>query len=147
MEINRQAPVVAASEIEVGAGPEVVWDVMAAVKRWPAWNPDVKAAFLEGDVTEGSTFQWKAGPGTITSTFTEVDRPRILAWRGTTLGIRALHAWRMDARNGNTVVRTEESWEGLFPRVFRRSMHKALQRSIDSGLQALKAEVERGPTP
>ena len=38
---NRQAPVFAASEIEIGADPDAVWDVLADFERWPSWNPDV----------------------------------------------------------------------------------------------------------
>ena len=29
----------ATGEIEVAAYPEIVWDVMAGIDRWPAWNP------------------------------------------------------------------------------------------------------------
>ncbi len=30
--------------------------------------PSVKSVAMQGDLAEGSTFRWKAGPGTITST-------------------------------------------------------------------------------
>jgi uncharacterized protein YndB with AHSA1/START domain len=37
--INEEAPVVGRSEIEIDAAPEVVWDVLTAIERWPSWNP------------------------------------------------------------------------------------------------------------
>ena len=40
--INRTAPVVGTSEIEVAAVREVVWDVLTGIEHWPSWNPDVK---------------------------------------------------------------------------------------------------------
>lgn len=49
MSIDESAPVVAASEIEVGAGSETVWAVLAAIERWPSWNPDVKWVSLRGE--------------------------------------------------------------------------------------------------
>ena len=54
MDINKSAPVVAAGEIEVAADPEIVWDVMAGIDRWPAWNPDVKSASLKEKLAPGS---------------------------------------------------------------------------------------------
>jgi uncharacterized protein YndB with AHSA1/START domain len=143
MTINERAPVAAAGEIEVAADPEVVWDVMAAIDRWPSWNPDVTRASLDGELAEGTRFRWKAGPGTITSTLRRVERPRLLAWTGKTLGVDAIQVWRLEARGANTFVRTEESWEGLMARILRGPMQKMLQDAIDAGLRHLKAEAER----
>ncbi|VVB69445.1 Polyketide cyclase / dehydrase and lipid transport [uncultured archaeon] len=137
------APVIASGEIEIVADPEVVWKVMAAIDRWPDWNPDVKSASLNGELAAGSEFRWKAGPGTITSKIQQVERPRALAWTGRSLGIDAFHVWRLEPRDGKTVVRTEESWDGLLVRIFRGPMQKMLQRAIDAGLLHLKAEAER----
>lgn len=147
MKINESAAAVGAGEIEIAAGPGIVWDVLATIDRWPSWNPDVKGVSLSGEVTEGTEFRWKSGPGTITSTIQRVERPRLLAWTGKTLGIKAIHVWRLEPHDGNTIVRTEESWEGLVVRIFRGPMQKTLQNAIDSGLQHLKAEAERRSTP
>ncbi len=143
MTINNNAPVVAASEIEIAAGPEIVWDVMIKIDQWPTWNPDIEEVFLDGEVAEGSEFRWKSGPGMITSTIRRIERPRFLAWTGKTFGIRAIHIWRMEPRDGNTLARTEESWEGLVARMFRGRMQKTLENAINAGLNYLKAEAER----
>ena len=63
--INGHAPVTGASETEIAATPDVVWDVLTAIERWPLWNPEVKSASMRGEITKGSEFRWKAGPGTI----------------------------------------------------------------------------------
>jgi hypothetical protein len=46
---------------------------------------------MQGAVARGSTFRWKAGPGTITSRIERVEPPRLIAWTGKTLGIHAIH--------------------------------------------------------
>ena len=141
--VEKSAPVVEASEIVIGAPPETVWDVLATIEGWPAWNPDVKWASVEGDVAEGTQFRWKSGPGTITSTLQRVERPRLIAWTGRTFGIDAVHVWRFEPRDGATLVRTEESFEGVVARLFRRPLRRTLAGALESGLRHLKAEAER----
>ena len=144
--INEEAPVVGRSEIEIDATPEVVWDVLTAIERWPSWNPDVKTMSMEGPLDEGSVFRWKAGPGTITSTLRRVEPPRLVAWTGKTLGIRAVHFYRLEPRDGGTFVRTEESYEGLVARLLRGSLQKTLDRALADGLGYLKNEAEQRKT-
>jgi carbon monoxide dehydrogenase subunit G len=140
--IDPGAPVVAESELEIEAGPEAVWDVLTDVERWPTWNPDVKSASLQGAVTEGSTFRWKAGPGTIKSTIRHVERPSVIAWTGSTFGIKANHVYFLEGRGTTTLVKTSESYDGLVARVFRRQLKKTLDRALVDGLRCLKAELE-----
>jgi len=141
--INEQAPIVATSEIEIAASPEAVWEVLTAFEDWPTWNREVKSMAIEGNVGPGTVFRWKAGPGTITSTIQCVEPPRQIGWTGKTLGIDAIHFWHLDPRDGATFVRTEESFDGLVARLFRRSLQKTLDRSLADGLAYLKTEVER----
>ncbi|HMC07498.1 MAG TPA: SRPBCC family protein [Solirubrobacterales bacterium] len=144
--INEQAPIRGEGEIEVAAQPKVVWDVLSGLERWPEWNPDVKSMSVRGPLAPGSVFRWKAGPGTITSTLLRVEPPRLIAWRGNTLGIKAIHFWWLRPRDGNTFVRTAESYDGLVARLLRRPIQRALDDGLDGGLRHLKAEAERRAT-
>jgi hypothetical protein len=143
MEVHQSAPVLASDRIDVNADPGTVWQVISAIDAWPSWNPAVKSASLNGPLTVGTTFRWKAGPGTITSTLQQIDPPQVLAWTGKTLGITAVHVYRLEPRDGGTTVVTAESWEGLTARLLRRSMQRQLQTSLRSGLEGLKKESER----
>ena len=143
MKINQSAPVKAAHEIEVEAKPEVVWDILVAARRWPDWNPDVRATFIKGDLAVGTEFSWKAGPGNIRSTVMEMVEPHRLVWTGSTPGIKAVHLWQIERRGEKTLVSSEESWEGLLPGILRGVMKKMLSRSIQQGLIYLKKEAER----
>ena len=144
--INRQAPVIGMSEIEIVAAPTVVWEVLTDIEEWPSWNSDVKSVSMQAGLAEGSAFRWKAGPGTITSVLRTVEPPKRIAWSGKTLGIQAMHVYALEARNGTTFVRTEESYDGLIVRLFRGPLQKTLSGSLESGLRHLKAESERRTT-
>jgi uncharacterized protein YndB with AHSA1/START domain len=143
VEANQRAPVYATGEVEIAADLESVWDVLAAIDRWPEWNPDVRSASMSGPLAKGSQFRWRAGPGMITSTLQRVERPHVLGWSGKTLGIHAIHAWHLEGHSGKTIVSTYESWEGLPARLFRGSCQKTVERAIGRALSNLKAEAEQ----
>jgi uncharacterized protein YndB with AHSA1/START domain len=136
------APVVSSAEIDIAAPVETVWKVLTAIDRWPSWNPDVKSVAIDGPAVEGTPFHWKAGPSTISSTVTHVERPRLIAWTGRTLGIRAIHVWTFEEAGGSTFVRTEESYEGLVARVLRRPLQKTLDKALADVVRHLKAVAE-----
>jgi len=143
MDMDFDAPAVATGEIDIRASPAVVWEVLADVAGWPAWNPDVSRASIDAALRPGTVFRWKAGPGTIVSTIRQADRPSRLGWTGRTLGIRAKHAYRLEQSSAGTRVTTEESWDGLPVRLFTTAMRRTLSKSVAGGLKHLKAEAER----
>lgn len=143
MNINHNAPVISRGEITINAPIETVWDIMADIDNWPRWNHDVEEARLDGPLEPGSRLTWKAGPGTIKSELQDVERPNRIAWTGTTLGIKAVHVWVLAEQDGKTTVTTEESWEGLPVRLFKKASQKQLDQAIGTGLNYLRAEVEK----
>jgi carbon monoxide dehydrogenase subunit G len=142
VEADRSAPICESGEIFVDARPELVWDTLTDLKSWPGWMPGVKTMEVDGPLVVGTTFRWKAGPGTIRSGVRESDRPRSIGWTGQTLGMSAAHVWRMEGQGDGTRVFTAESWSGPLARFLRRSMSKQLKKSLDEGLPALKKEAE-----
>lgn len=142
MDVKRDAPVLAAGEIEIASEPEAVWDVLTDFAAWPSWNPDVKSMAFEGGLAEGAEFRWKAGPGTITSTIRRVEPPLLIGWTGKTLGMSAVHVYRLERRDGGTLVTTEESFDGPIARLARRPLRRMLTTSLEAGLRALKTRVE-----
>ena len=139
---EHSAPISESGEILIDARPDIVWDTLTDLRSWPRWMPGVKSIRLDEPLAVGAKFQWKAGPGTIRSEVLESDRPRSVGWRGRTLGITALHIWRMEGQGESTRVFTEESWDGLLARTLRRSLAKTLRKALDDGLPALKREAE-----
>jgi len=142
VKVNEDAPVLAKVEIEIEADLDTVWNIMADIQSWPNWNPDVKDVVLHGDLKPGTHFQWKAGPGKITSVLQNVEPPHLLAWTGKTMGVNAIDVFKFEFVNGKTIVKEEESWEGLLSRVIHGKLQKMLEESLESGLKYLKAEAE-----
>lgn len=141
--INERAPVVGRSELEIAAPPDAVWDELTTFERWPSWLRDVKSMSIEGPVAAEQSSAGRPVRERSRRRFQCVERPRLIAWTGRTLGIKAINLWHLEARDGGTFVRTEESYEGLVARLLRRSLQKTLDRALDDGLQDLKVEVER----
>lgn len=142
-EIDEHAPVVGRHEIEIEGAPDVAWNVLTAIDRWPSWNPAVKSVTFGGAVAEGSQFRWKAGPATITSTIVDVEKPRRIVWTGKSFGLKAIHVHTFEARDGKTLARTEESFDGLVARLFRGRLQKTMDGALQDELRHLKAEAER----
>jgi hypothetical protein len=59
------------------------------------------------------------------------------------MGIQAIDVFRLEARDGATFVREEESWAGPVARLFRGSLQRTLDRSLQEGVRALKEAAER----
>jgi len=147
VEVNKDAPVIATGDIEIRAKPEVVWEVLADIDSWPSWNPDVKEAKLTGGLRVGSVFKWKAGTGTITSTLEQVEPLREIGWSGRTMGIIAVHVYKLEPHGDGTRVHSEESFDGLIARLLKGPTRGTLQKGLDGGLASLKKEAERRSSP
>jgi uncharacterized protein YndB with AHSA1/START domain len=145
--INQQAPIILGGEIEIDAPPEVVWEALATIESWPSWNPGIKSTSLEGDLAAGSTFRWKSGPSVIKSRLVRVDPPREIAWTRKTMGINVIHVYSLEARDGRTLVRTDESVEGITARLARGPVRKTMGSAVQAGLESLKAEAEQRARP
>lgn len=144
MEIDRNAPVWAERDIEIAAPIETVWEVLTRVDDWPDWFSEGESAAITGPVEPGTTLRMKSrDPGTIKARIEQVDEPHLFAWTGRTLGISAIHVWRLDRSGDGTRVRTEESMEGLPARLLRRTMRKKLDGVLETWLRDLKSEAER----
>ena len=141
--LDRGAPAIASTAAVLDAPVEAVWAVLSDIEGWPSWNPDVKQARLEGPLASGTRFTWKAGPGTIRSVLQVVEPPRRIGWTGQTMGIRAAHVWEIEAADGGSRVRTEESWSGLIVSLMKPMMRGQLQKAMNSGLEHLEAEMKR----
>lgn len=141
-EINKKVPVIERKEIEIKAPAEVVWQVLTDIERWPAWQENVKSAKLRGAVAEGTDFVWKAGGLTFHSQLHTVEPYKAFGWTGKIMGAFAIHNWKMEADRDRTRVYVEESLEGFFPSLMRKSFQRQLTSGMEKSLLELKRESE-----
>lgn len=141
-EINKEAPAIAFTEGMVEAPVDTVWQTLVDFEQWPQWNSKVSQMKLRDEVREGSSFVWKAGGSKITSTIEEIDAPSRIVWSGKTLGIRAIHVWEFEEKDGGTLVRSRESFEGAVASMFRGMTKRMLVSTLERGVQDLKTEAE-----
>ncbi|PLX61105.1 SRPBCC family protein [Sedimenticola selenatireducens] len=143
MEINLTAPVSARATTLIDAPAARVWHILTRIEDWPAWNEQVAWTRLAGTATIGSSFHWKAGGLPIRSQLLELEPGSRIGWSGRSLGIRALHRWHLEGAGQRTRVHSEESFDGLLPRLLPGTLKRLLEQSLQQGLAALKREAER----
>lgn len=143
--IDENAPVVVDHTIRIAAPLERVWQLHTDIGKWPAWQPAIVQARLDGPVAPGTTFHWVTAGLSIDSTVYAVDeaRHRIL-WGGPAHGITGVHEWTFAKDGDGVVVRTRESWAGDPVEADRDTLAAALDDSLHSWLDALKKTAEHG---
>lgn len=142
-EIENNAPVRASSEIAIHASPVKVWHVLSDIDRWPTWQPNISVAKINGSLQTGTTFSFTYGGSKIESRIALVRPDKQLGWTGTTFGATAIHVWNLQPLpGGGTLVKTEESLDGLLLRLKLFYSSKDLAKSHQLWLEALKHKTE-----
>ncbi len=142
IDIDRNAPIWESAEIRISAPLETIWAVLTDFANWPKWNKTVTRMSVNGPVTAGTEFRWKDGGANIVSTIQEVSPKTRIVWTGRTFGMKAIHVWSFRPENDGVVVKTEESFAGVLPRILKSQMRRLLKKSLEEGLSSLKSECE-----
>ena len=143
----RCAPVESQAQVLIQAPVDRVWQLLTQIDQWPRWNTAVQSAQLSGGLAVGSTFVWRSGGFTVTSTLQEVDAHRRLVWTGRAFGTQAVHFWELSETPAGVEVRTSETFTGWLPRLMPGTMQEKLDSTLPLWLSALKlaAEAKGGP--
>jgi uncharacterized protein YndB with AHSA1/START domain len=142
---GRTHPVDVRLEIEVRATPATIWRILVAFREWPRWHRGVSFAYLEGELVTGSSLLWRADGMRIRSDIRELEPERRLGMTLRSTGARGYHRWTLLApgpASEVTLVRSEEVWDGLAPRVLRRTLRRTLRVSRGAWLEALRERAE-----
>lgn len=147
MDINEQAPAVTHDSIIVNAPVDTVWRIHTNVARWPDWQPDVQVirSVDPFPLRVGDRFAWSTAGLHIVSTVYEIDPLRRIVWGGPAHGIDGIHVWTFHDTAGGALVTTHESWEGPAVEADPAAHQAALDASLRSWLERLKAHAERLP--
>lgn len=143
MNVDQTAPLYAKKDTIIFASIDKVWSLLTEINLWPRWQPDVTSAKLEGDLSAGVIFKWKAKGLNITSTIREVEPLKRIGWTGNSIGMSAIHFWSFEPQGNFTRVTTEESLNGWFPGLLKIFDPTFLNKSLSGSLQVLKTEAEK----
>ncbi len=141
--INSDAPIVCKRSILVHAPLQAVYLVMAEIRQWPSWQPEISSVVCNNPVLAGTGFRWKSGGSSIRSVMHTVSPYHALGWSGKAMGIFAIHNWSFQESNGSTMVNVEESMEGILAKILKRTIHKKLAKGMENWLQFLKHHCEQ----
>ena len=141
-DIDRAAPVIAVHEIDIEAPMDTVWRLHTDVNEWPTWQTDITAAYIDGTLGPGVSFDWTSYGFSVTSTVYDLaERSRVL-WRGTSAGITGVHEWLFSETPGGVHVTTTESFAGDPVAADAPGMQTVLDASLAAWLGHLKAAAE-----
>lgn len=141
--INSNAPVKCSKSIIINADSAKVWSILTHIDNWATWQTDITRPKLNGKLQPDTTFDWKTGGAEIHSTLHTVIQHRYFGWTGKTFGIYAIHNWKLTETNGQTQVSVEESMEGFFARLLKKTFNKNLEKGMQNWLYLLKLESEK----
>lgn len=118
MEINQNAAVIQSKEIHINASPDKVWEVLVDINNWENWNEDISKSKINGSPKEKSKFVWKINGAAIKSEIHTVNPEDQFGWTGETFGLSTINNWYLLSNKNGTIVKVEESLEGLLAHLF-----------------------------
>ncbi len=143
LNINLNAPILCKKNITINASSVSVWEILTGIDAWHEWQLDIKKSSLKGPVEKGSAFSWKSGGMNINSIIHIAEPYTLFGWSGKTLGLSAVHNWKIVELNKQTEVYVEESMEGLLAKLFKKTLNKKLEKNMERWLNFLKEYCER----
>ena len=145
-----RAAVHVANELDVPAPPERVWAWLIRAPLWPTWYPnshDVQVAHGATCLTAGAEFTWKTFGVALRSRVEVFDPPERLAWTGRAGGLDVFHAWVIERRPPGSHVRTEESQNGILPRLNHAVRPRHMSDFHQMWLERLRIQAVTGDPP
>jgi hypothetical protein len=106
------------ADIRIEAPLPVVWQVFSRLDDWKDWNTACSSCrFTAGDeLADGACFTFVVRP----IVFPVRVQPRVVScepgrevvWEGRRFGIRAVHTWRFEEKEGGVVLESREVFKG-----------------------------------
>ncbi len=97
---------------------------------------------MKGELKPNTSFDWRAGGTRIRSKLHTVEPYSDFGWTGKVYSIYAIHNWTLKESNGATEVIVSESFEGFLATLFKKSLHKTLEKEMMASLADLKKASE-----
>jgi uncharacterized protein YndB with AHSA1/START domain len=134
----------------IQAAPEVVWEVMSDVERWPEWTPTVTRIqrLDRGPLAVGSRVhvrQPKLPPATWR--ISELQPGLSFTWVTRSPGVRVIASHRVEARPGGSQATLSIAFDGLLGPLVGRWARALSERYLQLEAAGLKRRSEEPHTP
>lgn len=142
--VDKSAPVIARAGVLIKAPLKKVWALHTDVDAWDAWIPEITPSQKKtpAPLRPGSVFAWSPQGMEVTSTVTEVDRNRCVAWGAPVNGIDGVHLWTFKKVRGGVLATTEESWSGAPVEADIPGNQASLEAGLREWVNRLKSTAE-----
>ncbi len=140
--INSNAPVTCHKSIVINATTLEVWDVLTNINNWASWQTAIKTPRINGPLEAGTTFTWKTGGIKINSTLHTVEPYTNFGWTGKSIGVKAIHNWKITELNRQTEISVSESMEGFLAKLLKKTFATSLDKNMSDWLMHLKKTCE-----
>ncbi len=136
------------TEIDIAAPPEVVWQVLIDLDRYPEWNPFITSAV--GKPEEGETLVNRLEPPegkpmTFKPQVTVVEDGTAFEWLGK-LVVSGLfdgrHRFEIEASPSGSRFIQKETFDGVLVRFLRASLDRNTKAGFEAMNTALKVRAE-----
>ncbi|WP_462249917.1 SRPBCC family protein [Ekhidna sp.] len=138
--INENAGIRDSHATIINADIEKVWNILVDMENWPSWNPEVKKVTLEGEVEEGTNFQWTQGRTHGNSQIQSVKKPNTLSWTSKAKLVKRIYVWSLEFDEGQTIATVSASFQGAF--VVLAENHQKVYNELLTWLELLKNKAE-----
>ena len=135
------------TEIEIGAGPERVWKILADFEKYNQWNPFINK--ITGQAKQGARIEIHIEtPGgksrKYEPTVTKVDQSRELRWLGKSWLLNGEHIFTIEPLQAERVrFIHREVFDGLLTSLFGKSLDTDVKQGFEEMNKALKERAER----
>lgn len=138
-----------ATEIQISAPPEDVWEILTDFEAYGEWNPFITS--LQGHVITGNRLTVSISPPhgkamVFKPTVKSVIHNKEFRWLGNVLlpGIfDGEHIFTLQANDSGCLFRQKENFSGLLVPLLWKSMKANVQQGFEEMNKALKKRVER----
>lgn len=136
------------SSIDIDVPPEAAYQAYADVAHWADWDPDTRAAALDGAPVDGTRGWLRPRKGLKVKMVVLRARPALeFTVMCPVLGSRMVFEHLIVRRGAGVRVCHRVSFEGWLAGWLMRSVGADLRSGLPHTLQSLKAHLERGGTP
>lgn len=132
-------------QIDIQVPPSVAYQAYADVARWSEWDPDTRAAALEGPPVAGTDGWLQPRKGLrVRMRVTEARPGEVFTVVCPVLGSRMRFAHRIEALADRVRVTHHVRFEGWLAPVLAATVGRDVQKGLPVTLQRLKHHLEQG---